>query len=275
MIAPVALHRFVHQRSLHGRFFFGVLFLMSLLGNFFVYNRGAWLALFAGLVTLLLDPRYRRLLLPIILVIGAVALVYWQVISSSAIVTERLSNVNSIRFRLTMLQVSQSMIRDHLLFGVGLGNFPYYYIEYGGRWETLAYDTPTPHNSYVLLFAEMGLISFIPYILIFVSIFWILARAYWRARCDEQMDGMLPVSGMAALAVYAVSAAAVDLYFNVYTSLVFFLISGMLVGYVNSLPRLPDPRTMQPSGANGGNPAARGRTMLAERATSHAGTRIR
>jgi O-antigen ligase len=262
MITPIALHRFVHQRSLHGRFLFGLVFLMTLLGNFYVYNRGAWLALFAGLVTLLIERKYRRLLLPIILIGAALALVYWQVISASAIITERLSNVNSIRFRLTMLQVSQSIVRDHLLFGAGLGNFPYYFIEYGGHWETLAYDLPTPHNSYVLVFTEMGLVSFVPYALIFVSMFWRMAQGLRRTQRDEGGDSALLASGLATLAVYAVSAAAVDLYINVFTSLVFFLISGIIMGYLNRLPRHRVPSATPPVRDRWSEPAESGRTAL-------------
>ncbi len=236
MIVPVALHQAVRGRSQYRRAFYGALFLATLLGNFFVYNRGAWLALAAALVVMLLERRYRQILLPIILIAAVLALVYWQVISTSAVVTERLSNVSSVQFRLTMLEVSSKMVRDYPLFGVGLGNFAYYFFEYGGHWETLAYDLPSPHNTYVLVLSTMGLVALVPYVLIFLSICLKIVTALRRSRWDQRVDSALLVSGLAVVAVYAVSAAAVDLYVNVFTSLVFFLIIGSILGYVSRLP---------------------------------------
>jgi len=251
MIVPIALYNFVRARSPYRKAFYGGLFLTTLLGNFFCYNRGAWLALAAALLVLLLDRRYRRILLPIILVGAVVGLVYWQLISASAVVTERLSNVSSVRFRLNMLEVSRKMIRDEPLFGVGFGNFPDYFIEYGGHWETLAYDLPTPHNTYVLVLTTMGLVSFVPYVLIFLLMFLKMTAGLRRSRGDKRVDGALLVSGLAVLAVYTVSSAAVDLYINVFTSLVFFLITGTILGYVSPLPASrPRPQAIHP--ADGG-----------------------
>ncbi len=240
MIVPMALYKSLHDRSRHGRAFYAALFLTALLGNFFCYNRGAWLALATGLVVLLLERRYRRILLPIILLGALVGLLYWQIISESAVVSERLSNVSSLQFRIDLLTVSLQIIRDHPLFGVGVGNFAYYFLQYGGHWETLAFDLPTPHNTFVLILTTMGLVSLVPYALIFVSMPLSLLARLVRFRGDERVDKALLVSGLGVVAVYAVSSAAVDLYVNVFNSLIFFLITGTIMGYVSDL------RSLQP-----------------------------
>jgi len=152
------------------------------------------------------------------------------------VVAERLSNVSSIRFRLDLLSVSLKLIRDFPLFGVGLGNFSYYFLDYGGHWETLAFDLPSPHNTYILILSTMGLTSFVPYSLILLGLFRKLVRALWRSRREPEVDRALLVSGLAVLTVYMLSAAAVDLYVNVYCSLVLFLITGAILGYVTQLP---------------------------------------
>jgi O-antigen ligase len=235
MIVPMALYKSLHDRSRHARAFYGALFLTALLGNFFCYNRGAWLALAAGLVVLLLERRYRRILLPIILLAALVGLLYWQVISETAVVSERLSNVSSLQFRLDLLKVSLQVIRDHPLFGVGVGNFAYYFLQYGGHWETLAFDLPTPHNTFVLILTTMGLASLVPYALIFVAMSLSLLTRLVRFRGDARVDKALLVSGLGVVAVYAVSSAAVDLYVSVFNSLIFFLITGTVMGYVSDL----------------------------------------
>jgi O-antigen ligase len=235
MIVPIALFRFVRERSPYARAFYGGLFVTTLLGNFFCYNRGAWLALALALLVLLLERQYRRILIPIMLVGALVAVLYWQAVSASAIVAERLSNVSSIRFRLDLLDVSLQLIRDHSLFGVGMGNFAYYFLQYGGHWETLAYDLPSPHNTYVLVLSTMGLVAFVPYVLIFLSMFLQMASALVRSKLDDRVDKGLLVSGLAVTVIYTVSAAAVDLYVSVFTSLIFFLITGTILGYVSHL----------------------------------------
>jgi len=236
MIAPFALYGLVRGRSVYTRALWGGLFLATTVANFACYNRGAWLALMVGLLVLILfEPRYRRILLPVLLIAALAAFAYWQVLSQSALATERVLNVSSLRFRLTMLEVSTEIIQDNPLFGVGVDNFADYYMEYGGSWETLAYDTPTPHNSFVLLLTTMGLAVLVPYLLILASIFlrmWGTAR---RARADASVDRALLVSGCGAVAVYIVSAAAVDLIINPFASMILFLIAGTLHGYMSCL----------------------------------------
>jgi len=243
MIVPIALYRLMRERAPRAKAFYGGALATALLGNFLCYNRGAWLALAAALVVLLLERRYRQVLIPIILIGLVVGSVYWEMISGSAVVTERLSNVSSVRFRLDLLETSQLIIRDNWLFGVGVGNFSYYFLEYGGHWETLAYDLPTPHNTFILVLSTMGLISFVPYLLIFMTISWRMLKALWRSRWDKRIDSPLLVAGLAVVAVYVVSAAAVDLYISVFTSLVFFFITGTMMGYISRLP----PHKSQPS----------------------------
>jgi O-antigen ligase len=233
MIAPMALYKARRERSRYGRAFWAGLTLATFLGAFFCYNRGVWVAMAAALLVLLLERQYRRIMIPVILIGLVVALVYWQAISESAVVTERLSNVSSIRFRVNMLEVSRKIIRDSWLFGVGVDNFSYYYLEYGGHWETLAYDEPTPHSTYISVLATMGVVSLIPYVLIFLSMFLKLARLKRRSRLHTKVDAALLVSSMGVIAVYAVSSAAVDLHINAFTSQVFFLIMGTVLGYVS------------------------------------------
>ena len=236
MIAPFALYGLVRGRSAYARALWGGLFLATSVANFACYNRGAWVALIVGLLVLVLfEPKYRRILLPVLLIAALAAFAYWQVLSQSALATERVLNVSSLRFRLTMLEVSREIIQDNPVFGVGVDNFADYYMEYGGSWPTLAYDTPTPHNSFVLLLTTMGLAVLTPYLLIFASIFlrmWGTAR---RARVDASVDRALLVSGCGAVAVYVVSAAAVDLIIHPFTSMILFLIAGTLHGYMSCL----------------------------------------
>ena len=81
----------------------------------------------------------------------------------------------------------------------------------------------------------MGFVAFIPYVLIFLSMLWEMRTAIHSCGEEEQRDRSLLVSGYAVLTVYTVSAAAVDLYVNTFTSIVFFLIMGIILGHASYL----------------------------------------
>lgn len=236
MIAPIALYRFKRAKTPFSRFFFGGMFALAVIGNYFCYNRGAWLALAVSLlVMILLEREYRRVLLPVLLIAALLLVVYRQDVSQSTVITERLSNVNSIRFRLNMLQVSQRIVRDNLFFGVGVNSFASAYTQYGGHWELMAWDEPMPHNTYVLVLTTMGLVCLIPYVLMFASMALEMMVMMRRGWAELGADRALLASGCASIAAYAVSAAALDIYVNAFTSLVLFAISGTIIGYVSHL----------------------------------------
>jgi O-antigen ligase len=236
MIAPFALYKFTHSRSPYSRVFYFSMFGLAVVGNFICWNRGAWLGMAAGLLVLgLFEARYRRVLLPLLLIAVVLVAVYWVQVTSSPVVTERLSNVTSIQFRINMLEVSQHMIKANPLFGVGFESFSDCYIQYGGHWELMAWDEPMPHNTYVFILATMGLAAFIPYLFVFISLFaetGVMMRRHWRER---GADHALLVSVWAAVAAYMTSGAFIDIYPNAFTSLVLFFIMGTMVGYVSQL----------------------------------------
>jgi O-antigen ligase len=244
MIVPIAFFKFVRQASPYGRLFYGILLLMAVLGNFFCYNRGAWLALAVALLVMLLFERdYRRILLPIALVAIAVGIVYWPTISNSPVIKERLYSVGSIEYRAVMLDMSKRLLRNHLFLGVGFDNFAYYYLYYGGPWSILGHSLPSPHNAFLLVLTTMGLIAFIPYLWIFFSMFLEIASVLRRSRKDTRVDRALLVAGWAVIAVYVVSAAFVDLYYSTFNSLVFFFIMGTLLGHLYCLRVVPPSQT--------------------------------
>jgi len=81
----------------------------------------------------------------------------------------------------------------------------------------------------------MGLVVFIPYLLMFLAMVWGMGSLLARARKDKRVDTALLVAGWAVLAVYVVSAATVDLFVNTFSSLVFFATTGTIMGYVSHM----------------------------------------
>ena len=236
MIAPYALYRFVRERPGTVKTFHGLLFGVTSVASILCYNRGVWLALAGAFVVMLvLERQYRRVLLPVLLVTAIVGVLRWQTVTDSAIVTERLTNRSGVTFRLTMLGASERIVSTHPLFGVGLENFAYYFLLYGGHWETLAFDAPMPHNSYLLVLTTMGLAGAVPYVLVFLSMAGGILSMLFRRRKDATVDSALLVTGLAVITVYTVSAAVIDLFISSFTSLVFFATAGTIMGYLSTV----------------------------------------
>lgn len=234
MIVPMTLYKFVRVSSNSARALYGFLSVLAMLGNFFCYNRGGWLALFMAILVLLLFEReYRRILLPFVLMMVVLLLAFWRQFTETPTFSERLANVTSVQFRLYMLKVSMKIIREHLLLGVGFDNFAYYYKQYGGYWSSYAPTPPTPHNTYIRILVTMGLAGLIPYVLLFLSTFLEMGSLLRRADRGKGADRALLVSGWAAIIAYMVSAAAVDIYYSTFTSLICFCIAGVVLGHVS------------------------------------------
>jgi len=248
MIVPYALYRFVRESPGTARALYGLLFGITSLASILCYNRGVWVALGAAVaVMLVLERQYRKILLPLLLVVAIVGLLRWQTLSDSAIIAERLTNESGVTFRLIMIEASERIFTTHPIFGVGLENFAYYFLLYGGHWETLAYDTPMPHNSYLLVLTTMGLAGAIPYVLVFLSMAWGILSVLARRRKGVKADGALLVTGLAVIVVYCVSATVIDLFVSSFTSLVFFAIMGTIMGYVSSVNAASAARARMPA----------------------------
>jgi len=87
----------------------------------------------------------------------------------------------SLRGRTSELIVGWMMFRDHPILGVGVENYPVHYQEYSRR---VGLDPRTeqrsPHNLYVEVLAERGLLGF----LFFLAILWVIYRSLEAARGD-------------------------------------------------------------------------------------------
>lgn len=138
----------------------------SLIALVFTYNRAAWLAVLAALVVLVLTGRRPATLL--LLAIAIVFLGYlgppgvqerfWSIFSLQE--SHNSAVTNALRLRLQTLGVH--VIMDHPFLGVGLGNFvlevPWY------QYNFLSLNANVPHNFYLRVWAEGGLLAFVGFL---------------------------------------------------------------------------------------------------------------
>ena len=86
---------------------------------------------------------------------------------------------NTLKTRILLWENSFQMIKENTLFGVGAGNWQIYFPKFGldkfGIGDIVANGTTTyqrPHNDFLWIFCEMGILGIISYLFLFVSFFY-------------------------------------------------------------------------------------------------------
>lgn len=170
---PLCYYLFKGTSSRLLKFVCLALLAMFLVSIIFTGSRGA----FVGFVATLLYILYKQKRLLIGLVILAVLSPLAVYLVSDRYV-ERIGSITdvetdqSISIRLQLWRAAVNMVADYPIFGVGTGNFPNAYgSTYRAKGSASLYWSP--HNVFIQIVTEMGLVGFTVYLLFIGSIFWI------------------------------------------------------------------------------------------------------
>jgi O-antigen ligase len=201
------------------------------LGVYMTYNRASWLSLVITLlVFMVLRPRLRRLLLPLLLGLALLALVFWQSVVSSPVVNERLLEDSSLGFRGQVAQLALDMVRDDPLFGLGYYNFgPIAKERYGWDPAPIFGEYPPAHNSLMFILVSGGLLALLPYLAWFGLVAWQGARRYLTAVDDPETRDVL-AAGAALLLLYFAASVTFDAVEATKMNLIFWTAIGAIWG---------------------------------------------
>lgn len=185
------------------------------------YSRGAWLGVATGVaVTLLLYRPFTRYLVVLGVPLVAIVVLGGLVWLVPASVSERL-DASSSQFRMfdaasipitdenfaaaermAHWQAGWAMFKDHLVLGVGVGNFNARYDDYFVR-EEFRFSRGHAHNYYIHTLAETGLAGLLAYLWLIVGLGLVAVRTVFVARNGFARLLALGVVGtMTAVAVH-------------------------------------------------------------------------
>jgi O-antigen ligase len=209
----------------------GIALATCALGVYMTYNRASWLgAVVTLLVFLVLRPRMRRLLLPLLVLAAVLAVVFWQSVVSSPAVTERLLEDESVGYRTTVLRLALDMARDDPLFGLGYNNFgAIARRDYGWDPNSLFGIDPPAHNSYTFLLVSGGLVTLLPYLAWLGLLGWQGVRRY-REKAAPAWTRDALAAGAAALLTYVLASGTFDNVHHVAMNLIFYAVIGGIWG---------------------------------------------
>jgi len=157
-------------------------------------SRGVFLALLATIIFAWLISKNRTRNFTILTIIGATLLVganflfqkgFWSGYTRSRINSTFLVNSpQGGESRVNIGIVGLQMVKDNPIFGVGLGNFPVRFKDYISQSSSFlrswngVYPGRDPHNVYLSVQAELGIIGTI----LFLAFFWSIFRNLWVYR---------------------------------------------------------------------------------------------
>ncbi len=108
----------------------------------------------------------------------------------------------SMDFRSQTWMDSLQMIKDRPFLGVGTGNYGQIFPEYRQRWKGLRYETVHPHNEYIELLTEHGIVGGILILCAFVSVF--IQSVRWIKTTEHPSHAFLAIAFLGALGGTAV-----------------------------------------------------------------------
>jgi O-antigen ligase len=139
-------------------------------GIFLTGSRGGLVSLAVALAAfLVVGARWRGRLLAIVVVVAVAGVGYFNYVASSAI-RSHVSSVGSGTGRLDLWTVAWRMVEHEPIRGVGAGNFPvssvHYLLEPGAiqRSDYIVGSPKVAHNTYLELWAELGLVGLMMFV---------------------------------------------------------------------------------------------------------------
>lgn len=171
MLSPLTVGLFWSTKRDGVRLFYLGLFAVQIIALFMTMSRGGWISIAFGAVVFLFFVKKRLLLLSIPAGVVGLYLLPASFLSRFMTIFNLADSSTSYRFKIW--EVTGEVIRDHFLVGVGLGHQPFKY-----TFETYIRTMPIfhAHNSYIEIFAELGIVGFVLFVLFIVSIFALLIQ---------------------------------------------------------------------------------------------------
>lgn len=224
---------------------------------FWTLTRSVYLGFFSALMVLIVfSPKQRKLALIIVLAAILGVMANWSNVTTSERSQGGLATETTATGRLVLAEVSIKMFMDRPFVGVGFTRFMEYSTPYVGTVRTtlLGYrehwigKNVNQHNQLFTVLTEIGLIGFIPLVLVYVFLFKYLAKA--RKMPPRNCDRELVVCITAVWVGYLINIQFMEPRFFEFMNALPYILAGIVVGGLQreeqrqSSPRLTKERSL-------------------------------
>lgn len=201
------------------------------LGEVMTFTRSAWLSPALALLVLAAVYEGKRKVLFAWITAGVVVLaLLLPIMQGSRVFQQRVMSDKPIESRILVTHNAMAMIKDRPVFGFGINNFDFYKWYYPVSVPGIeGYIGPTSHNTFLTILVEIGLLGFIPYLLIFVVLLRYWVATYARASGNPLVGGRELVGTIGAATIcYFGTAMVIDMRFFRYTEYLFWAMLALI-----------------------------------------------
>jgi O-antigen ligase len=233
----LALYALSRVRSVFASLYKLVLVLVTPIGIFFTYTRSVYLGFVGALMVLVVMSRRLRLTALILLVaLGLAVIGNWSSVTTANREQGGVGEVSTAQARVVVFQASMMMFREHPILGCGFDQFikkAQPYVEQVQRtilgYREAAIGTEVnQHNQFVSILTELGLVGFIPFVLIYVLLFHMLFRA---RRADVAIyDSEFVVAVLAVMTTYVAAIMFIEPRWFEFMNTLPFMLMGIVAG---------------------------------------------
>jgi O-antigen ligase len=216
---PVDFYLLIKAQSQRKRLLYALTLAVTLGGLFFTYKRTAWIAAMVSLLVIqFFFPRFRRLFLVLLVLAVGVMMLYWDQISESPVVTDRIGRkVDSLNGRLEYWNAVLEEWKRNPILGYGFGGF---YARSSYR---------AIESNYLWILVDGGLVGFVSFILVLVLLLKTSIRLYRTRAPAIFVEPDLVAVFLGVLVAYVISLSTVVMNHE-FPHTLFFLLAGAVVG---------------------------------------------
>lgn len=222
----------VYEKSKRKKIIYIALDLLILINIILTFSRNAFLGIILGIIVLTII--YSRKLLYIFVPGGIIAAFIPQVRIRLLQIGDSTQNESRIKLWKTALK----MFKEHLLFGVGNGNYITLYAKYVAKYSDLQYNSysySASHNSYLKVMAELGLVGIVLFILTIIIV--IIDLYKFIKGFKKNFFGHFYIGFFASLMAFLFMNVSDNLFFVPKTTTYFWLLIAIFSGisYKNNI----------------------------------------
>lgn len=180
MMVPLAVHEVRASKTRRGKVLAVSAALLTVLGLVATFSRGSWLAVLAGTSVFLFtgDRRsFLRIWIGVVLLAGVIDVAAGGILRDTV---ERTVGDWVIEQRAVLMLAGVLMFLDHPLVGVGPGGFAPELDRVGAQVTALWDFQATPHNAYVQMAAETGILGLLAFLAFLAAVSWVAIRSIRR-----------------------------------------------------------------------------------------------
>ncbi len=221
-ILPILFFLLLKKQKTYQRFIYIIIMVLFLVALIWSASRGAIVGFLAGIFILLLfkkRDKKRLVVLAFSLLILSALLIPDKALNYAKMHYMNLTpgSQDSIKSRIAVLKKSRKILKDNIIFGVGPGNFEKEFFRHTGT-------VRSPHNVYLQVLAETGIIAFCFFSLTIYYAFKGLKGAYmaYRESNDYETQDLILTIGI-CITVFAVGSVFLN---NLYSKM-WYILFGM------------------------------------------------